>query len=140
MIRAQLLDQLTALIVAIPCSHPQRVAIDGIDAADTPLSLAEEKASANAVLLFDGVFLLRPELADQWDYRVLVAVTKEVALQRAMLRDLALFGSPETIKARYLQRYFPGQELYYQAARPQQQADVIVDNNRLAHPQLIFPS
>lgn len=107
---------------------------------DTPLSLVTEEAPANAVLLFDGVFLLRPELADQWDYRILVSVTKDLALQRAMRRDLPLFGSPETIQARYERRYFPGQELYYQLARPQEQADVIVDNNDPANPDLIFPS
>jgi len=33
MTREQLLERLTALVVAIPCSHPLRVAIDGIDAA-----------------------------------------------------------------------------------------------------------
>lgn len=221
MTREQLLDQLTVLVVAIPCSHPLRVAIDGIDAAgkttladelaplieaqgrpvirasidgfhhprsvryrrgpdspegyyedsfdytalraillnplgpqgnrryrraifdvhaDAPLVLEEENAPANAVLLFDGVFLLRPELAGQWDYRILVSVTKEVALQRATRRDLSLFGSQETIQTRYLQRYFPGQQIYFQAARPPEQADVIVDNNDLDHQQVIFPS
>ncbi len=220
MTRAQLLDQLTALIVAIPCSHPLRVAIDGIDAAgktrladelaplieaqgrpvirasidgfhhprsiryrrgpdspegyyqdsfdytalrallldplgprgngqycravfdvhaDSRLALAEEQAPASAVLLFDGVFLLRPELADRWDYHILVSVTMEIALERAMRRDLALFGSPEMIQARYRQRYFPGQRIYYDIASPREQADVIIDNNDLAHPQLIFP-
>lgn len=107
---------------------------------DTPLSLPEEEAPIDAILLFDGVFLMRPELAGLWDYRILVSVTMEVALQRAMRRDLPLFGSPEMVQARYQQRYFPGQRLYYQAARPQEQADVIVDNNDPAHPQLVFPS
>jgi uridine kinase len=107
---------------------------------DTPLSLVTEEASASAILLFDGVFLLRPELAYQWDYRILVSVTKEIALQRAVRRDLPLFGSPEAIQARYERRYFPGQELYYRLARPQEQADVIVDNNDPTNPALMFLS
>ncbi len=41
--REQLLDQLTALVVAITCSHPLRVAIDGIDAAGKT-TLADELA------------------------------------------------------------------------------------------------
>jgi uridine kinase len=105
---------------------------------DVPLVAKVEEASANAVLLFDGVFLLRPELHALWEYRIFVHVDFEVALQRAMVRDQALFGSPEVVQARYLQRYFPGQRLYFQAVNPQKLADVVVENNDPAHPQLVF--
>lgn len=108
--------------------------------ADAPLAAIPEQAPANAVLLFDGVFLLRPELVDQWDYRIFVSVKMELALQRALQRDLPLFGSAEVIRARYLQRYLPGQRLYDQAAHPYAQAHIIVDNNDPSHPRLIFPS
>lgn len=107
---------------------------------DTPVSVYEEFAPTNAILLFDGVFLLRPELVALWDYRIFVNVDAEVALQRAMQRDVSLFGSPEAVQARYLQRYIPGQRLYFQLARPQKVADVLVDNNDPAHPRLLFPS
>ena len=107
---------------------------------DTPVSRREEEAPPHAVLLFDGVFLLRHELADLWDYQIFVFVRMETALQRALHRDLPLFGSAETVRARYMQRYLPGQRLYYQTIHPQEQADVIVDNNDLSSPQLIFPS
>ena len=96
---------------------------------DTPVSRREEEAPPHAVLLFDGVFLLRHELADLWDYQIFVFVRMETALQRALHRDLPLFGSAETVRARYMQRYLPGQRLYYQTIHPQEQADVIVDNN-----------
>ncbi|MGH2493600.1 MAG: uridine kinase [Ktedonobacteraceae bacterium] len=105
---------------------------------DVPLVTKEEQAPPNAILLFDGVFLLRPELNALWDYRIFIHVDFEVALQRAMVRDQALFGLPEAVQARYLQRYIPGQRLYFQIAHPQTRADVIVDNNDPAEPQLIF--
>ena len=57
-----------------------------------------------------------------WDYRIFVDVTMQVALQRAMHRDLPLFGTPEAVRASYLERYFPGQQLYFQAVQPQQHA------------------
>ena len=57
---------------------------------DISLSTPERVASPNAILLFDGVFLLRPELVEQWDYRLFVEVTMEEALRRAMKRDLPL--------------------------------------------------
>jgi hypothetical protein len=37
---------------------------------DTALSQPVTTAPADAVLLFDGVFLLRPELIDRWDLRI----------------------------------------------------------------------
>jgi uridine kinase len=92
--------------------------------ADAPLQTKEEVAALNAVLLFDGVFLLRPELEDMWDYRIFVNVDLEGALQRAVQRDLPRLGSQEAVRTHYLQRYFPGQRLYFQAVQPQRCADV----------------
>lgn len=106
---------------------------------DVPLVTEEEEATPDAVLLFDGVFLLRPELNALWDYRIFVQVDFEVALQRAMIRDQELFGSSEAVRARYLQRYIPGQQLYFQAVNPQELADVIVENNDSVQPRLVFP-
>lgn len=91
------------------------------------------------MLLLEGVFLLRPELDPLWDYPIFVNVDFEVALQRAMVRDQSLFGSSEAVQARYLQRYLPGQRLYFQRVHPQERANVIVENNDPTHPRLIFP-
>lgn len=107
---------------------------------DTPLVAREEHAPLNAVLLVDGVFLLRPELDHLWDYRIFVQVDFEIALQRAMERDQPLFGDAEAVRTRYLQRYLPGQQFYFQRDQPQERADVIVDNNEPASPHLRFPS
>ena len=107
---------------------------------DTPLITREEHAPLNAVLLVDGVFLLRPELDHLWDYRIFVQVDFEIALQRAMERDQPLFGDAEAVRTRYLQRYLPGQQLYFQRDQPHERADVIVDNNEPASPHLRFPS
>jgi uridine kinase len=107
---------------------------------DTPLVTREEHAPLNAVLLVDGVFLLRPELDHLWDYRIFVQVDFEIALQRAIERDQPLFGDAEAVRTRYLQRYLPGQQFYFQRDQPQERADVIVDNNELASPHLRFPS
>ena len=86
----------------------------------------------------DGVFLLRPELDAFWDYRIFVAVSFEVALQRALQRDVALFGSTEVVQARYAERYIPGQRLYFEAAHPEERADAIVNNEQPLAPLLSF--
>jgi uridine kinase len=91
-------------------------------------------AEAHAVLLFDGVFLLRPELRGYWDFTIFVDVAFAVTLVRAQQRDLALFGNVSEVTQRYQQRYIPGQRLYLEACCPKQRADVVVENNDPWHP------
>jgi uridine kinase len=45
--------------------------------ADTALSQPATTAAADAVLLLDGVFLLRPELIDRWDLSIFVSAAFE---------------------------------------------------------------
>lgn len=116
--------------------HYRRAVFDVLK--DAFLPLFREEASPNAILLFDGVFLLRPELTDQWDYQIFVDVTMEEALRRAMKRDLPLFGSAEAVQTRYLQRYFPGQKLYLEAFHPEKKADIVVENDNPTNPHLIL--
>jgi uridine kinase len=105
---------------------------------DRPLATPDETAPPNAVLVMDGVFLLRPELEAAWDYRIWVEVPFAVALQRARARDVPLMGSEEEVLARYKARYFPGQLLYLQTAHPHERADAIVSNADPLHPGLKF--
>ncbi|HLW03824.1 MAG TPA: hypothetical protein VKT82_34575 [Ktedonobacterales bacterium] len=105
---------------------------------DSPLAAPAEEAPENALLLVDGVFLLRPELADLWDYTIFVKIDFEVGLLRALQRDVSLFGSGEVVRQRYLQRYYPGQRLYLEEARPEQHANAIVENNDALHPSVMF--
>jgi uridine kinase len=86
----------------------------------------------------DGIFLLRPDLIEYWDIRIFVMVDHEVALRRAINRDLRLFSSPELIIKRYRERYFPGQELYFQTIDPLSHVDVLVNNNTPEEPEVIF--
>lgn len=96
---------------------------------DRPVADPPATAAADAVLLFDGVFLLRPELADQWDLLIFVSAAFERTLERARTRDLALFGSSAEVERRYRERYIPAQLLYFAEARPAERADVIVHND-----------
>ena len=55
--------------------------------ADTALSPPVTTAPADAVLVFDGVFLLRPELIDRWDLRIFVSTAFEKTVDRAVIRE-----------------------------------------------------
>jgi len=104
---------------------------------DTALSLPVTTAPADAVLLFDGVFLLRPELIDRWDLSIFVSVAFEWTLDRAQARGQALAGSTAgaaEIERAWHNRYIPSQQLYFATARPTDHADIIVNNDELQRP------
>lgn len=102
---------------------------------DAPLDAPPVAAPEDAVLLFEGVFLLRPELADRWDLRVFVSVPFEETLRRARVRDLAEYGSLAGVDERFTTRYRPSQQWYLDTVRPLERADVIVHNERPAEPR-----
>ncbi len=103
---------------------------------DAPIDAPPQQAAEDAVLLFDGVFLLRPELRGHWDFSVFVAAGFAVTMARAASRDLELFGDLETLRRRYQERYVPAQQLYLAESRPEEHASVVVDNDDPAHPRL----
>jgi uridine kinase len=96
---------------------------------DAALSEPVTSASADAVLLFDGVFLMRPELVDRWDLRILVATGFEETIARARVRDAALYGTTGEVERRFRSRYGPSQQLYFDTVRPTDHADVVVYND-----------
>jgi uridine kinase len=106
--------------------------------ANAPLAEEWLLAADDAILLFDGVFALRPELSANWDYRIFVQIPLALSLERALVRDLALHGSAETVRESYTQRYMPAQEHYLATVRPMDLADAIVENIDPARPVLRF--
>jgi uridine kinase len=105
--------------------------------ADAPVAAPVQVAPADAILIFDGVFLQRPELCNLWDYRVFVDVDFAESVARAALRDAHL-GSPAAARARYWQRYVPGQRLYLDGIRPRERSEAVVDNNDPENPTLVL--
>ena len=98
---------------------------------DAPELPAQEQAPADAVLVVDGVYLQRPELAGTWDLVVLLEVSPAEVLRRAARRDAALAPDVEGL---YRARYLPAFELYRREADPAGRADVVVDNEDPARP------
>jgi uridine kinase len=92
-----------------------------------PVPATPRTASGQELLLFDGVFLQREELRGHWDYVIYLHVSPAETLRRALVRDLALFGSAEEVERRYSRRYLPGQELYRRRDDPAGRADAVLD-------------
>ena len=96
------------------------------------------QAPEDAVLVFDGIFLHRPELRAAWDFSIFVDVTFETSLRRNLIRYEAEHGRVDAMVAEdFHTRYAPGQRLYLDACHPRSLASVVIDNNDLASPRFV---
>lgn len=94
--------------------------------ADRPTDAPLEEADAAAILLFDGIFLLRPELREYWEETIFLRAEFAVTVARARHRDAALLGGAGEVERRYRERYVPGQRLYLDAVQPERIASIVV--------------
>jgi uridine kinase len=95
---------------------------------DRPLQPAPVAAPQDPLLLFEGVWLMRPDLHGYWDYRIIIIAGLDVARQRGIDRDLAWGATREDTEKLYEEHYLPADRLYYETAHPELKADVIIDN------------
>jgi uridine kinase len=104
---------------------------------DRPVASPRQVAPRDAVLLFDGVFLSRPELQASWDLTIWLDVSFEVTVERAVARDARNGGDAAATRGKYERRYVPGQRLYLAQCRPRECADIVVDNTVLDRPRVV---
>lgn len=102
-------------------------------ATDTALSPPVATAPADAVLIFDGVFLMRPELMDRWDLRIFVSTALERTVDRAVIRERHALARAE-VERRWRERYIPSQEFYFATVCPTDHANIVVHNDEPQHP------
>jgi uridine kinase len=92
-----------------------------------------ELADDDAILVVEGVFVLRDELRRYWDYSVWLEVPMEVSVARVAKRD---GGDPDP-DSRKNRRYVDGQRLYVAECHPRARATVVIDNADVANPVLL---
>jgi uridine kinase len=85
------------------------------------------------VLVVEGVFAQRCELADAWDLVVYVDAPAEVRVSRMATRD----GVPDDARHPAQRRYLDAQLIYLEACRPLDAADIVVDNADPARPRIV---
>jgi uridine kinase len=100
---------------------------------DMALSTPATTAPADAVLVFDGVFLMRPELIDRWDLRIFVSTDFEETVDRALIREQRVLSAAD-VERRWRERYIPSQQFYFATARPTDHADIVVHNDEPRQP------
>lgn len=100
---------------------------------DAPVDSLWEEAEPDALLLFDGIFLQRPELSDCFELTIFLDVPFEVTVARMVARD----GSPPGVEDPGNRRYVGGQRIYLVECRPRERANLVVDNRDPQAPQLV---
>lgn len=101
--------------------------------ADRTVESKALKVPLPAVLVFDGVFLHRKELRDEWDLSIFLDVPFEVSYARMAARD----GSDPDPRAPINRRYYEGQQLYLREANPQREADMLIDYADYDRPRIV---
>ena len=99
---------------------------------DAEVSTPFEEAAPNAVLLFDGVFLLRPELAARWEISFFLDAPFTVTIPRMAARD----GGSADASAAENRRYIEGQQLYLKQCDPKRAASLVINNENLMAPKI----
>ena len=91
---------------------------------------------ADAVLIVDSVFGMRPEYDEFWDFRIWIDVPQEVAVERGIAVDTPIEGHAEAEQL-HRDRYQIGEQLYFNEVGPKARADVIIDNTDYANPIIV---
>jgi uridine kinase len=93
-----------------------------------------EIAPPRAALVFDGIFLHRPELLTYWDYSVFLRVEFETSIGRCAQRQPDMSADPLAPSNR---RYVEGQRLYLNECQPEFAATLVIDNEVLERPRIL---
>lgn len=93
--------------------------------ADVPVSDPPVEVPAGAVVVVEGMFLHRDELAGAWDVSVFLRVPFAVSVRRLSERD----GSHPDPAHPSMARYVEGQRRYLSTCRPERRATHVIDNS-----------
>jgi uridine kinase len=132
------------LLVPFKDGSPRVLVAAFDEPSDTTMEVFADVAE-NAVLVFDGLFLQRPELCRLWD----VSVYLDADVRRdAEWLDFVLADLPDDPVARAGEldrrlerarwpRYRKGWDVYLADADPRRAASLVVDNNDFANPRIV---
>ncbi|HHK5551228.1 uridine kinase [Bacillus anthracis] len=105
---------------------------------DIPVYNTPIFAQPNMVLIVDGTFLLKKDVAYLFDYKIFVDTNFEIARKRGAKRETEAFGSYKEAEKMFLNRYHAACKMYIEEHNPKDCADVVFRNSDLAKPELIF--
>jgi uridine kinase len=97
---------------------------------DTEVPQEWQQPKDGLVLVFDGLFLMRPELRDYWDFSIFLVADSR---RQRNFENWSLTADPERV-AFATKRYRKGWDLYLETCAPLQRVDCVIDNNEFEKP------
>ncbi|MFC1900210.1 hypothetical protein ACFLYN_01310 [Chloroflexota bacterium] len=91
----------------------------------------EYSINQDTIVVFEGVFLFREELAPYIDYKIFIEISFDESLIRARIRD------EKAILSKYDEKYLPAQKKYLDEYPPSETADMIIDNINWEYPRFV---
>lgn len=91
------------------------------------------KVETASLLVIDGIFLHRDELAGIWDFSIFLSVPFAVSYARMAKRN----GSNPDPLATENRRYYEGQQIYIRTCQPEKRATVVLDNSDIDATHLV---
>lgn len=109
---------------------------------DAVLDLEKDDFSRNlelcvrkeSIVIVEGVFLFRAEWRRYFDLTIFLSVQEVVAASRGITRDSALV--PDAAR-RFQEKYLPAQRIFAQRNRPEDAADLVIDNSDFRNPAVL---
>jgi uridine kinase len=86
---------------------------------DAPLEAPLKKAPSRAIVIVDGIYLLRDELYEMWNFSIFVDANSELRVARKIVRD-------DQDKDTFEYRYNRAQKIFEDACQPKERADIVV--------------
>jgi len=83
------------------------------------------------------LYLLRPELANCFDFVVRLKIPSWLVMERALIRDVPSLGDEEYVRKHYELQPVPAQELYEKSCQPDLRANIVVGNSDVTRPVII---
>ena len=100
---------------------------------DESVDVPVRRADVPSLLIFDGIFLHRPELASYWDYSIFLDISKHESVRRCIERAQLAGVSYDPADPAH-QRYVVGQEIYIKQCDPASHATRVINNEQLESP------
>ena len=104
---------------------------------DEYVNAEKQVAKDDTIFIVDGTFLLKKELIHLFDYKIFVQTDFELARKRGAKRETIAFGSYESAETMFLNRYHAASGLYLKEHNPQENADIVVNNNDIGSPYFL---
>ena len=82
----------------------------------------------HCMILAEGIFLQRQELAGLFDYMIYIDIPASVRLKRVLRRDTYI-GNEQEIREKYENRYFPAERHYTAAYHPAESAGLTISGS-----------